>query len=144
MKFLLTVSQVATYGNYPFKELNAILSLIIGYDNFKSPAVQAHWQLLKGIGKRGDLYTWQSTAVKVLLYTCTMLISVLLLVEILDMYVCTNFSQDAVLGIYCTAPSICGYIYKYFLTIVGNCTEKNNHEDFLTAVLVKGCMLKLI
>ncbi|XP_065888138.1 remodeling and spacing factor 1-like [Dysidea avara] len=35
-----------------------------GYDDFKSPAVQAHWQLLKGVGKRGDLYTWQAIAVK--------------------------------------------------------------------------------
>ena len=71
LKFLLAISQVATYSKYPFKVLNAVLLLIIGYDDFKSPAVHAHWQLLKGIGKRGDLYTWQSTAVKVLLYAYT-------------------------------------------------------------------------
>ena len=41
----------------------------------------------------------------------TTLTTVLLLVQILDMYVCTNFSRDAILGTYCTAPNICGYIF---------------------------------
>ena len=44
---------------------------VVGYDDFKSPAAQAHWQLLKGVGKRGDLYTWQAMAVKVcVIFVC--------------------------------------------------------------------------